>query len=215
MKLQPRYLLPATLVTTLALASCAGQDDGAAPEQAAAATSAATTTMTSTAPATTTAVPTAHALSAMEEATPVGPFTTEDVRALPAPGSELTIADVRVGSHEGFDRAVFEFTGSGTPGYVAGYNPEPLQQASGYPIDVRGDAYLELMIQGTPMGLISPDDSLVEVGPMPIAAGNIQGVTHGGVFEADSQYFIGLDEQRPYNVYVLENPTRLVVDIQK
>lgn len=172
--------------------------------------------MTSTAPATTsTAVPTARALSAVEETTPVGPFSTERVQAYPAPGTDLVISDVRVGAHEGFDRVVFEFAGTGTPGYAAGYVPEPLQQASGYPIDVNGTAYLEVMIEGTPMGRINPDGALVQTGPMSKAAGTIQGLTHGGVFEATTQYFVGLDEQRPYNLYVLENPTRVVVDIQK
>ena len=50
---------------------------------------------------------------------------------------------------------------------------------------------------------------------MDLASGNIQGVTHGGVFEADTQYIVGLDKQRPFNLYVLENPARVVVDFQK
>ena len=40
-------------------------------------------------------------------------------------------------------------------------------------------------------------------------------MTNGGTFEADSQYFIGLDRRRPYNVYVLTEPTRLVVDVER
>ncbi|QPK82558.1 hypothetical protein G7Y29_06625 [Corynebacterium qintianiae] len=219
MKLQSRYFLPVTLVTALSLGACTGapsdSDSAGAPETKQA-TVAGTSTLTSTAPATTsTAVPTAQALSANEETTPVGPFSTGRAQAYPDQGTELVISDVRVGSHDGFDRVVFEFDGTGTPGYVAGYNPEPMQQASGYPIDVNGNAYLEVVIQGTPMGLINPDDALVKVGPMNLAAGNIQGVTHGGVFEADAQYIIGLDKERPYNLHVLENPARVVVDFQK
>ena len=83
------------------------------------------------------------------------------------------------------------------------------------PVDVNGQAFFEVMIQGTPMGMLSPDDALVQTGPMDLASGNIQGVTHGGVFEADTQYIVGLDKQRPFNLHVLENPARVVVDFQK
>ena len=182
----------------------------------------ATTTMTSTAPATTsTATPTAtpsataQALSSVEENSAVGPFGTERTQASPVAGTDLVLAGVRAGDHEGYDRVVFEFEGAGTPGYVAGYVPEPLQQASGNPIEVNGNAYLEVMVQGTPMGRISTDDALVRTGPMDTAAGTVQGVTNGGVFEDTSQFLIGLDQQRPYHLYVLQNPTRIVVDIQK
>ncbi|MCT1491580.1 hypothetical protein M3G47_00110 [Corynebacterium sanguinis] len=220
MKLTSRYFAPVTLVTALALGSCTGAPENNAADQAPSATTTAattaTTTMTSVSPTTTTStvIPTAQALSAVEETTSMGPFGTDRVQAYPAPGTELVISDVRVGSHDDFDRVVFEFSGTGTPGYVAGYTPEPLQQASGYPIEVNGQAYLEVMIQGTPMAMLSPNDALIETGPMDLAAGNIQGVTHGGVFEADTQYIVGLDKQRPFNLYVLENPARVVVDFQ-
>lgn len=178
--------------------------------------------MTSTAPAvTSTATPTAapsataQALSSVEQNSAVGPFGVERTQASPAPGTDLVISGVRAGDHQGYDRVVFEFEGAGTPGYVAGYVPEPLQQASGNPIEVNGNAYLEVMVQGTPMGRISADDALVRTGPMDTAAGTVRGVTNGGVFEDTSQFLIGLDQQRPYHLYVLQNPTRVVVDIQK
>lgn len=142
-------------------------------------------------------------------------YTIEDRRVPQAQGTDLTIADVRAGSHDGYDRVVFEFTGTGSPGFITGYTPEPLQQASGLPMDVAGNAYLELMIQGTPMASLSSREDLIKAGPMDIGAGNVGGITHGGVFEADTQYIIGLDTQRPYNVYALQNPIRLVVDIQQ
>lgn len=150
-----------------------------------------------------------------------GAFSTEEVR-VPPQGGELVIQDVRAGSHDGYDRVVFEFSGPGKPGFIAGYNPEPRQQASGYEVEVPGQAYLELIIQGTPMGQMSEREDLVGVGPVRVApggglvgAGNVAGVVHGGVFEADTQYFIGLDSARPFNVYALENPTRVVVDFKR
>jgi len=170
-------------------------------------------TTTSSATATTTA--TAQAASTSDEVRAGLLFTPDQSDQDPAPGTELTVSDVRLGTHEGFDRVVFEFTGAGLPGYHVAYNPEPRQQASGYPLDVTGNAFLEVMIQGTPMGMVSQREDLVKAGPMNLASGTVQGVTHGGVFEADSQYVIGLDQQRPYRAYTLENPARLVIDIQQ
>lgn len=141
-------------------------------------------------------------------------FTLGSVR-FPSEGhTELVIQDVRAGSHDGFDRVVFEYAGPGKPGVVAGYNPDPRQQASGYPLDVPGNAYLEIMIQGTPM-MMSPREDLIPSGPVGVAAGNVTSVVHGGVFEADTQYVIGLDRERPYQVYLLDNPTRVVVEFQQ
>lgn len=142
-------------------------------------------------------------------------FTMQEVRIPAQAASELVIQDVRAGTHDGFDRVVFEYAGQGLPGVIAGYNPEPRQQASGYPLDVPGTAFFELMIQGTPMMLMSPREDLIGVGPVGVGAGNVVNVVHGGVFEADTQYVIGLNEQKPYNVYILENPPRVVVDFQQ
>ncbi|MCP1388624.1 hypothetical protein M5J20_10610 [Corynebacterium sp. TA-R-1] len=154
---------------------------------------------------------------------PQSVFTTDGVRVPSQGAPELVIQDVRAGTHDGYDRVVFEYAGPGTPGFIAGYNADPRQQASGYPLEgLKGNAFLEVMIQGTPMMMMSQREDLIGVGPVRVApggglvgAGNVQGVVHGGVFEADTQYVIGLDKVRPYNIYVLENPTRVVVDFQQ
>ena len=157
----------------------------------------------------------AHVAATADEATTAVAFGTDRAQQPASPDAELVIADVRAGSHDGFDRVVFEYSGTGTPGFLIGYVPEPRQQASGLPLEVAGNAYLEVMIQGTPMGMLSQREDLIKAGPMDVAAGSIQGVTHGGVFEADTQYVLGVDQQRPFRAYTLENPTRLVVDVQR
>lgn len=181
---------------------------------------AAPTTETVTATATATATETATTTSAttIEPAdTPAAQslYTTGEISTQPSGPAELVIQDVRAGSHDGFDRVVFEFSGTGTPWFHAGYNPEPRQQASGYPLDVPGGAFLEINIHGTPMMLESQRVDLRGVGPVGVGAGSVVDVVHGGVFEADSQYVIGLDHQRPYQVYTLESPTRVVVEFQQ
>lgn len=177
-----------------------------------------TETVTATATATATETATTTSATTIEPAdTPAAQslYTTGEISTQPSGPAELVIQDVRAGSHDGFDRVVFEFSGTGTPWFHAGYTPEPRQQASGYPLDVPGGAFLEINIHGTPMMLESQRVDLRGVGPVGVGAGSVVDVVHGGVFEADSQYVIGLDHQRPYQVYTLESPTRVVVEFQQ
>ncbi|OAA17814.1 hypothetical protein Caferm_07965 [Corynebacterium afermentans subsp. afermentans] len=142
-------------------------------------------------------------------------FTLEDTH-LQNPGHpELQIEDVRAGSHEGVDRVVVELSGTGIPNVLAGYTADPRQQASGLPLVPAGNAYFELIIQGVPWSMGLSDADLAKADPAGVAAGGIQEIADGGIFEADAQYIVGLNAQRPYNLYLLENPTRVVVDFQK
>lgn len=128
---------------------------------------------------------------------------------------ELILEDVRVGSHETYDRVVFEFSGTGFPGYRVQYTEEALQQASGHTLAVTGNDILEVLVEGTPMGILPNNPSLVSVGPYQLATGNVAGVTNGGTFENQSQFFIGLDRQRTFEVTVMDSPTRLVIDVHR
>ncbi len=205
------------LLTAVAVSGCA--PDGAPEDTTAQSESGSAVAAETSTPPSTSVSPAADTETVQGVAQPAAPapspFSLEDRRVPSQGGANLVIKDVRVGSHEGYDRFVIEFTGTGTPGYLTGYTDQPLQQASGLPVEVAGNAFLELMIQGTPWGRPGSPDHVVEAGPKPLAAGNILGVTNGGTFEADSQYFIGLDRRRPYNVYVLTEPTRLVVDVER
>ena len=223
-----RVLCAALAITALAVAGCGAEtgDTGssAEPEIASTATSAAS----STAPGSTSASTSAAAEDTAESDTkdvsaavaPAGaqsamPFTLEDTH-LQNPGHpELQIEDVRAGSHEGVDRVVVELSGTGTPNVLAGYTPDPRQQASGLPLVPAGNAYFELIIQGVPWSMGLSDADLAKADPAGVAAGGIQEIADGGIFEADTQYIVGLNAQRPYNLYLLENPTRVVVDFQK
>lgn len=126
---------------------------------------------------------------------------------------ELRTTDIRVGTHESHDRLVFEFAGTGDPQYHIGYNDDPRQQASGFPLEVPGNAKLEINIHGT-SGDMSVDAKYAGKKELGLASGNIVEVVNGGTFEADSQYVVGLKSERPYKVQVLHEPTRLVVDFQ-
>ena len=65
--------------------------------------------------------------------TPLGNANTTVKTQRPEAPSQLMVVNVRVGSHEGFDRVVFDLVGSGEPGWFIDYTNKPSQQGSGTP----------------------------------------------------------------------------------
>ncbi|QGS34855.1 hypothetical protein FOB82_07685 [Corynebacterium xerosis] len=146
---------------------------------------------------------------------PAGEFSAAPAEATPADGSYLGIKDVRIGSHDGFDRFVIEFIGEGEPGYWVRYEDMPTQQGSGNPISVSGAHKLAIDVRGTGY----PFDFNLEdypVGPVkPEGTSAISEVRGFGTFEGSTQYVAGIDgERRPFKVFKAQNPTRLIIDIE-
>lgn len=125
---------------------------------------------------------------------------------------ESVVTDIRVGHHDGFDRIVFDIAGPGTPGWLIRYEEEPAAPGSGFPIEYEGNVALTVRLNGLLMPFELGDDVEEAIGYFP-GAGNVTGVEAIGVFEGQGQYVIGLDQERPYSVQVLQEPTRLVIDI--
>lgn len=143
------------------------------------------------------------------------PAATGPQQHEPSDGARLTVTNVRVGHHPGFDRVVYELGGTGTPGWQVRYTDRAVQDGSGKPVDVAGQSILEVRI----LGSAYPWDSGVTQyeGPDPVtdpSAPGIAGVYHTVVFEGATQSFIGVNAERPaFSVDSLENPARLVVDV--
>lgn len=134
---------------------------------------------------------------------------TED----PSDDAMLTVTDVRVGVHEGYDRVELELEGTGTPGWRVEYVEEALDPGRGDEVDVDGDAVLEVGITGTAMPM---DSGVEEYGGDPVAGPgeSVEEVAYRFVFEGVTTAFVGVDgEQRPFRVHTLSDPTRLVVDV--
>lgn len=132
---------------------------------------------------------------------------------------DLVLSDVRVGQHDGFDRVVLEFAGTGTPGWSAQYVRTPRADGSGEAVDVRGDTILAVSVSGVIIRKgypKTPADFLHGARHFaPEHGGEIEDVSIGGVFEGYSQLFLGLDGDRvPFRVSALTNPSRLVVDVE-
>lgn len=145
--------------------------------------------------------------------TPLGSADTAMKTLRPAAPSQLVVTQVRVSSHEGFDRAVFEMTGQGSPGWFIDYTDRPTQQGSGSSVDYQGAIALNVNIDGTtyPFDLGMEDPGLSRVA----GSGHITEVIPAATFEGRSQFIIGLDGRLPYAVQVLEDPPRVVVDVLK
>lgn len=145
----------------------------------------------------------------------LGSPTTEVKQASSTGAFDLEVTNVRVGAHDGFDRVVFEFSGDGQPGWYVDSTPEPRLQGSGHLADYPGSHALNVMINGTPypFDLGIPEEEWPQTGPVAGAAGTVQGVSFHGIFEATSQYVIGLDGPSAFSVTRLEEPTRVVIDV--
>ena len=120
---------------------------------------------------------------------------------------------MRVGTHEGFDRVVVDLVGEGKPGWFVDYTSTPMQEITGKPLKVTGNAFLNINIDGTvyPYELgLDADQIKVDT---PAETGNIIDVVNAGTYEGRSRVVVGLRSDLPYSVQILEHPLRLVVDI--
>jgi len=139
---------------------------------------------------------------------------------VPSKGSrDLVLLDIRVAEHDGFDRVVLDFRGSGTPGWNVKYENVPRADGSGKRVDVRGDSFLTVFVDGT-TGDAYPEKSPMDLfdGPphfAPADGGIVHDVNYLGVWEGGASVFLGLDGDRtPFRVFPLRDPSRLVIDLK-
>ena len=125
--------------------------------------------------------------------------------------SAPTLVDVRAGRHPGFDRVVFEFRGA-VPEHQVRYVDQLVEDGSGNPVSVAGNADLEVVFQGANA---HKADGTPSVGPRRFSPGltAVKEVAQTGDFEAVVSYGIGLDRRRPLTGSTLSGPSRLVIDV--
>jgi hypothetical protein len=142
------------------------------------------------------------------------PANTEPDTGEASEDALLSVTAIRIGRHDGFDRVVFEADGTGTPGWDVRYVDGANSQGSGDDIEVAGEAVLQVTVTG--VGI--PADTGVEeyAGPDRLSAGDAEVVTEvvwDSTFEGTTVSFIGVTEQTPFRVYLLEDPARVVVEV--
>jgi hypothetical protein len=124
------------------------------------------------------------------------------------------IVDVRIGTHEGFDRVVFEFE-QGTPELTLSRAEPPFAaDGSGLPVEVDGASFLALVMRG---GTVQTDEGTSSYdGPTEFTddAPALVNLVEGGDFERQSTWYFGLAGEDCVRVFLLEDPYRLVIDIE-
>lgn len=143
---------------------------------------------------------------------PLGDASLTEKTQRPEAPSQLAVTNVRTGTHERFDRVVFDLAGTGKPGWYANYISAPTQQISGTPVAVNGEAFLSINIDGTvPAAEIGLDDPQLN---NVAGSGSVIEVAKASTGSGTSQFIIGLQEERPYSIEVMQDPLRLVVDVR-
>ena len=126
------------------------------------------------------------------------------------PMKALALTGIRAATHEGFTRVVLEFSGEGTPGvWSAAWTDEAVEQGRGLPIQVEGQAVLDLVIDGTPMTASEnpyPSGMHTRVGDLDVVS--------DGTFEDNTHVVIGAPAARQFQIGFLSNPVRMVIDIR-
>jgi hypothetical protein len=201
-------VLAAVLTGAAVLSGCSGGDSD---DSGGTSTSAATSSSAEES----SAAPTTGGGYTGEDGTDAPPDTVNtDPDTGDASGGPVTVTEIRVGRHEGFDRVVFELDGTGTPGWDVRYVDQPASQGSGDPIDVEGSAFLQVTLTG--IGL--PGDTGVDEwsGPNPLAISETETVTEvawDATFEGQSVAYVGTTARAPFRVFLLDDPVRVVLEV--
>lgn len=131
------------------------------------------------------------------------------------------LTDVRVGAHDGYDRIVFEFVApKPNPGGKGGVPYFEIRQAkppftadpSGEPLDVFGDAFVHIVMQGATGYDFDGKPTYAGSRTLTPGFGTLAQVVEGGDFEATLNWVLGLSRPTCWDTQVLHNPDRLVVD---
>lgn len=137
---------------------------------------------------------------------------TDRVRTVRRP---VTLRGLRVGVNEGFDRVVLEFQGGEVPGYRVEYVDRPVRHcASGDVVRLAGDGWLAITLRGTQAHdergevTVSPRERRVR---MPV----VREYAFTCDFEGEVQVVLGVASPNRYRVTELQDPTRLIIDVQQ
>ena len=146
----------------------------------------------------------------------LGPFTCDLPIHVDQTVARANITDVRTGTHDGYDRVVFEFADGLPEASLERAEPPFTHDASGEPIAVQGESFLRLIMRG---GTKQTDDGTSSYdGPLEFEP-NDPALVHlieGGDFEAQSTWYFGLAAASCVRVLTLtdDGSARLVIDIE-
>ncbi|WP_286131003.1 hypothetical protein [Actinomyces sp. HMSC035G02] len=209
-----RALAASAAASLLLLAACAPASPTDAPQSAEASPSGSSPTASASASAAPETTPTPE--PGLDATKPINADNwMSSVEGLPPvrsddPAKALALTGIRAATHEGFTRIVLEFSGEGTPGvWRAAWTDKAVEQGRGLPIQVDGEAVLDLVIDGTPMTATEnpyPGGTHTRAGDLDVVS--------DGTFEDNTHVVIGAPATRQFQIGFLSNPVRMVVDIR-
>ena len=132
----------------------------------------------------------------------------------PGPGGVASLISLRAAEHAGYDRVVWEFSGS-APGVHVEYVDRPVRQCgSGAPVPLPGDAWLEVRLEPARAHTEEGRPTIAErrrTAGLPLALEMVQTCD----FEAVVTWVIAVSSPEPFRVTRLASPPRIVVDIRR
>ena len=209
-----RALAASAATSLLLLGACAPGAPTNAPQSAEASSSASSPAASATASAAPETTPTPE--PGLDATKPINADNwMSSVEGLPPvrsddPTKALALTGIRAATHEGFTRVVLEFAGKGTPGvWSAAWTDEAVEQGRGLPIQVEGQAALDLVIDGTPMTATEnpyPSGTHTRAGDLDVVS--------DGTFEDNTHVVIGAPAARQFQIGFLSDPVRMVIDVR-
>jgi len=150
-----------------------------------------------------------------EDAT--GPFSCDLPVHVNATVPRANITDVRAGTHDGYDRVVFEFADGIPEAFLERVTPPFTHDASGEPITVEGTSFLRLILRGGTKQ--TDDDTSSYEGSTDFDAGlpTLVHLIEGGDFEGQSTWYLGLTSEACVRVMALVGEggsPRLAIDVE-
>jgi hypothetical protein len=150
-----------------------------------------------------------------------GPTVSEDTwtsgtREADRGGEPSLATAVRVGRNPDFDRVVFEFGTGSTPGYHVEYVDRPVRQCgSGRPVEVDGDAWLEVRLTPARAHDSSGNPTVMHQSSLHPGLPLLREIRLTCDFEGHLTWVLGLAHPNRYRVMALQNPARVVVDVRR
>ena len=127
--------------------------------------------------------------------------------------------DIRTGAHPCYERIVIEFADSsapipgGMPGWVVRYTDGPVYLGqSDETVEIEGDATLLVSVAAWMPSMEGEGyDGPIRIFPRNVT--HLLELRQVDNWEGQHTWAIGLDRRRPFNVFTLPNPMRLVIDV--
>ncbi len=133
-------------------------------------------------------------------------------------GDPSSVVNVRTGQHYCFDRMVVDLSGS-APGYTVRYVPQVVQDGSGFPVQLRGNAFIQVTVNAPAYDEnVNPTYTPADKNELTNVTGyqTFRQLVDAGSYEGYTTVGLGVRGRLPFRVFTLDGPgtgSRLVIDV--